>query len=192
MMKRLVPLFPVCAFALFLALPVPTSADTVVIRPVPPRGPVVVHPGWPIRRTPRHVVVRPPRVVVRVPPARYLPVVTFRPVVVSARRAPGRDVLAWEDTEILTRREEWTEFTLTANSRGRKLWLEVREGRARIDWAEVVFENGEVQVVDFKGGAVDPGFYTLLDFRDGRQVDHVRMVARAATNRVRLTLRMEK
>jgi hypothetical protein len=38
----------------------------------------------------------------------------------------------------------------------------------------------------------DPGFYELLDFRDGRQVDHVRLVARARTPEARVALQMEK
>ena len=214
-MKRLVALFSLCAVFLCLAWPELSAAQPVVVRPAPPaRAPVVVLPGWPIKRAPRLVVVRPPRAVVpppvvvppppravvvppprvavRVPPVRYAPVVIFRPVVVPVRRAPGKHALVWEDSETLLRHEEWVEFTLNCNSRGRRLWFDVGEGRARIDWAEVVFDNGEVQVVDFKGDAVEPGLYSLLDFADGRHVNHVRMVARASSARARITLRMEK
>jgi hypothetical protein len=36
------------------------------------------------------------------------------------------------------------------------------------------------------------GLYELLDFKDGRKVDHVRVVARAATKDARVVLRMQK
>ena len=39
--------------------------------------------------------------------------------------------------------------------------------------------HGETQVVDFNDRVHARGTYELLDFRDGRKVDHVRIVARA-------------
>ena len=86
----------------------------------------------------------------------------------------------------------WTEISLNADSRGRKLSLELSAGKAQLDWAEVVFENGEAQVVDFAEKTHGPGIYALLDFRDGRRVDHVRMVARAKRDEARIALLMEK
>lgn len=103
-----------------------------------------------------------------------------------------RERLVWEDHETLFRDEEWVEFTLDCNARGVKLWFEVKDGRTRIDWAEVVFENGDAQVVDFSERSIGPGLYPLLDFRDGRRVDHVRMVAKSVSREVKLILRMEK
>jgi len=97
-----------------------------------------------------------------------------------------------EDSETLSRDEEWTEFTLDCNTDGTKLWFEVVDGRVQVDWAEVVFEDGEVQVVDFAARSIGPGIYPLLDFKNGRRVDHVRMVAQAASRRARLKLLMEK
>jgi hypothetical protein len=85
-----------------------------------------------------------------------------------------------------------TEFTLNADARGEKLWLQVVDGRVQFDWAEVVFENGDAAVVDFKERTLGPGLYSLLDFRDGRRVDHVRVVARAKSADARVVLRMEK
>ena len=75
--------------------------------------------------------------------------------------------------------------------RGTRLWYEVQNGKVQADWAEVVFANGETQVVDFSEHTQDPGLYPLLDFRNGRVVDHVRIVARAKTDDARVALRLE-
>ena len=98
----------------------------------------------------------------------------------------------WEDGETLAKDEDWTEFTLTCDNRGTRLWLEVAAGKVQFDWAEVVFENGDAVVVDFAEKTHRPGLYSLLDFRDGRKVDHVRLVARAKTPEARVVLKMEK
>lgn len=167
------------------------SARRVVVRRTRyHRTTVVVHRGWPLRRAPRVVVVRPARVAVRVVPATYLAPVVFAPIIVS--NAPERDVMVWEDGETLGKDEDWTEFTLDCDSRGEQLYLEVVNGRVQFDWAEVTFENGEVQVVDFAEKSYGTGLYSLLDFRDGRKVDHVRLVARARTNEARVVLKMRK
>jgi hypothetical protein len=108
------------------------------------------------------------------------------------RRPYQRDRLTWADSETLYRDEGWAEFTLDCTASGERLWLEVRGGRAQIDWAEVVFEDGEVQVVDFAERSLGPGVYELLGFRGYRRVDHVRMVAEATTRDVQLILRMER
>ena len=179
-----------------------------MVAPRPPvgmkRGPVVLRPGWPITRLPRPVIVRPPRVEVRVrvQPRVFLPPIVFSGVVVSHRyergyryydgRGYSRDSLVWQDSETLYREDEWTEFTLDCNTRGIRLWFEVFEGRVQADWAEVVFENGEVQVVEFPERTLGPGLYLLLDFRGGRRVDHVRMVARATNREAQLTLWLER
>jgi len=143
--------------------------------------------------------------VVAYPPARpgrahvrlYLPTLVYGGVFVGVRpyydypRPYVRDRLTWMDGQTLQRADGWTEFTLDCNARGSKLWFEVRDGRARLDWAEVVFEDGEAQVVDFAERNVGPGVYPLLDFRAGRRVDQVRIVAESVSPRVRLILRME-
>jgi hypothetical protein len=97
----------------------------------------------------------------------------------------------WEDAETLEREEEWTEFTLNADARGAKLYLEI-DGNADLNFAEVVFENGDVQVVDFEEKNHKPGLYSLLDFKDGRKIDHVRLMARARTKEARVALVMAK
>lgn len=167
-----------------------TAARRVVRRGPRGRTVVVVRRGWPLRRPLRRVVVHAARVAIRVQPGVFLAPVVFAGVVIVA--APPRDVMVWEDGETLSKDDDWSEFTLDCNSRGTKLWLEIASGRAQFDWAEVVFENGDTQVVDFAENTHEPGLYSLLDFRDGRRVDHVRMVARARTGEARIVLRMEK
>lgn len=161
-----------------------------VRRPARHRTVVVVHRGWPLRRAPRAVVVRPARGPVVVAPAVFLTPVAF--AAASLTTVPARDALIWEDTQLLDREDDWTEFTLTCDARGRQLFLEIGSGRAQFDWAEVVFENGDAQVVDFNEKTHGPGLYSLLDFRDGRKVDHVRVVARARTDEAKLILRMAR
>lgn len=170
----------------------PAFARRVVVRHGYNRTTVVVHRGWPLRRPARVVVVRPAPVVFRVRPAFYLAPVMFTGVIVAAAVASSPDYLAWEDGETLARDEDWTEFTLNADSRGTRLWFDVAWGRVQGDWAEVVFANGDAQVVDFAERTHGPGLYPLFDFADGRKVDHVRIVARAKTDEARIVLRMEK
>jgi len=186
------------ALLLFAILGVQTVAPAFAARRVVVRrGPhhrtvVTVHRGWPLRRPARVVVVRPPRVVVRVAPVTYMPVVFWSGALVGPSAYPAHDVFVWEDGETLSRDEGWTEFTLNADSRGTALWLEVKSGRVQSDWAEVVFDNGDTRVVDMKAWTRGPGLYPLLDFRDGRRVDHVRIVARARSEQARVVLMMQE
>jgi hypothetical protein len=52
--------------------------------------------------------------------------------------------------------------------------------------------NGESQVVDFDKRTLNPGIYALLDCREGRRVDHVRMIAQARTDDAVLRLLLER
>jgi hypothetical protein len=127
-----------------------------------------------------------PRPVVRVAPRAYLAPVVFGAVVVAAL-PPNRD---WHASEVLERRDGWTDFTMNLDRRGTKLFLEVDRGSAQISYAEVVFENGEAQRLDFNDRVQRTGVYELLDFRNGRKVDHVRVVAKASTNETKITLHL--
>jgi hypothetical protein len=151
-----------------------------------PRVRVTVRQGFPIRRTLPQVVVR-PAPVVRVTARTYLPAVAFRSVAVAAVAANAR---AWSDDEELDREDGWTDFTLNVNKRGSRLLLQIEEGAAQISFAEVVFDNGEAQVIDFNDKVQSRGVYSLLDFRDGRKVDHVRVVARATSASTEITLHL--
>lgn len=136
---------------------------------------VTVHRGFPIHRTLPNVVVRGP--VVRVAPRVYLAPVAFTAVAVATLPPPAARV--WTSSESIDASDGWVDFSLDVDRRGRKMLLEIERGSAQISFAEVVFENGETQVVDFNDHVHARGTYELLDFRDGRKVDHVRIVARA-------------
>ena len=168
---------------LFSALGI-TEADAQRRKVVVRRGPVrrttiVVRPGHPIRRVlPATVVVRPARtaVVVRAPLV-FLPALVWTPRVVVL---PARDQLIWEDTETIEKDEEWVDSNFGVDRRGTSLYLQV-DGRAKLNFAEVTFENGDVQVVDFDEKTHDQGLYELLDFKNGRRVMTVRLLARSET-----------
>ncbi len=173
----------VLAVAGLLALtlgPVAPSAEAARVRVVHhgPRTRVTIRTGFPIGRSLPRVVIRTPRVAIRVTPRVFLPSVVFGAVVVASLSAS--EPRAWHEEETLTRNEGWTEFTMNVDARGTRLLLDITGGAAQISFAEVVFENGEAQVVDFNDRTHKLGIYTLLDFKDGRKVDHVRMVAKAS------------
>ena len=168
-----------------------TEAAAQRRRVVVHRGPVrrttiVVRPGHPIRRVvPTTVVVRPARVsvVVRAPLV-YRPALVWAPLVV-VRPAPS--ALLWEDSEILAKDEEWVDANFGVDRSGRALLLDL-DGRAKLSFAEVTFENGDVQVVDFEDKTHDRGLYDLLDFKDGRRVATVRILARSESPETTLTV----
>ncbi len=151
---------------------------------------VVVHKNFPIRRPLRQVYVRPLVRPFRIAPRIYLPLFIWPGTVAAV--LPPRDLYVWEDAEMLAADDDWTELTLNCENTGTKLWLEIVSGRARFDWAEVVFENGETQVVEMQEFSRDPGFYPLLDFAGGRMVDHVRLVAKSETPETKVVLRIQK
>lgn len=185
-MKRLWVVGLVMALAVQSAI----LASPALRRPRPPRKVVVVHRGFPLKRALRHVYIRPLVRPYRVLPRTFLPLViwTGTPVTVL----PQGHVLVWEDSTTLTRDEDWTEIGLNCENTGTKLWLEVVAGRVQFDWAEVAFGNEEAQVVEMNECVRDPGLYLLFDFAAGREVDHVRLIARAQTPEARIALKMEK
>ena len=168
---------------------VTTAADAARVRVVrrPHRTTVTVRAGFPLHRTLPHVYVRAPRVAVRVTPRVFLPPVVFGATVVAIADA---DTQVWHQRETLAADDEWTDLTLNVDRRGSRLVLQIEDGAARLSFAEVVFDNGEAQVVDFDDEVHAPGVYSLLDFKDGRKVDHVRVVAKAEGERSGLTLRL--
>jgi hypothetical protein len=173
-MKRMLAVSLLALFALALAPSAEAARARVVHRGR--RTVVTVHRGFPLHRTLPHVYVRAPRVAVRVVPRVFLPVVVFRPVVVAA---PAAGVSVWRDAEVIERDEGWTELTMNVDRRGKQLVLGIDRSPAQISFAEVVFENGDAQVIDFADRPHRQGTFSLLDFKDGRKVDHVRVVAKA-------------
>ena len=75
------------------------------------------------------------------------------------------------------------------DGRGGALYLDV-QGRAQLNFAEVVFANGQAQVVDFQDRVHGSGLYRLLDFADGRHVKTVRVLARSKSPETKLTVYM--
>lgn len=146
---------------------------------------IAIGAGHPVRRPLPVVVVRRPVVL----PARvvYAPVVVWAPRPVRA--LPAR--FEWEDAETLHRNEDWVESNLSVNTQGREVFLRTT-GRVQINFAEVIFRNGQVQVIDFDQRVLTPGTYPLLDFQDGRHVETVRLVARARSAQARVVALMLK
>lgn len=163
------------------------EAGRVRVRHHGRRTVVKVHRGFPLHRTFPHVYVRAPRVAVRVTPRVFLPSVAFGAVVVAA---PANEARIWRDSEELDRDDGWTELTMNVDRRGSRLLLEIDDGPAQIGFAEVVFDNGDAQVIDFADRGHKQGIYSLLDFKDGRKVDHVRIVAKAAGGSTEVSLHL--
>jgi hypothetical protein len=159
----------------------------VVVRRAPVRRTtIVVRPGHPIRRVlPRTVVVRPARTTVVVGrPLVWLTPIVWRPAVVTL---PPRERLLWEESEAIGKDEEWVDCNFGVDKRGGALYLEI-EGAAQLNFAEVTFENGDVQVVDFEEKDQRAGVYQVLDFSDGRIVKTVRVLAKSTADESILTL----
>jgi hypothetical protein len=189
-MKRLIlaSVFGVLFATLFLA-----SADLsaqrrrVVVRRAPVRRTtIVVRPAHPIRRVlPRTVVVRPARTAVVVSaPLVFLPAVVWRPTVVAL---PPRERLLWEESEALAREDDWVDCNFGVDRRGGALLLEI-EGTAQLNFAEVTFDNGNVQVVDFEEHEQKAGVYQILNFADGRHIKTVRVLAKSNSDESTLTV----
>lgn len=199
-MKRLTLIL--FSFALLLATVAPPESTAgqrrrVVVR----RAPVVVHHpvarttlvvrnGHPIRRVlPSAVVVRPSRRVVTVgAPLVFLPSLVWAPRVVVM---PPRERLVWQDSEQIDRDEGWVDTNFGVDQSGNALFLDIN-GRAGLNFAEVTFANGNVQVVDFNDRTHGPGIYQLLDFADGRHVKTVRILAKSESDETKLAVYLSK
>lgn len=154
-----------------------------------PRTQIMVQRGWPIHRPMPRAYHR-PGVVVRVHPAIFLPVMVWTAAVITT--PPPRVDMVWENAITLYDEDDWTEFTLDANTRGAALYLNVESGRVQFDWAEVTFANGQAQVVDMRQWTRGPGSYAIMDLPRSRIVDHVRVLARSTSARARVSLSVER
>ena len=182
-MKRI---FSIALLSILVFSTAAEAARVKVVRKGPHgRTKVTVRTGFPIRRSLPTVVVR-PAPVVRVAPRVYLSPLAFTAVTVAT--IPVNNT--WRDSEELDREDGWTDFTMNIDRRGTAMYLQVDRGAAQISFAEVVFDNGDAQVVDFDDRVHDRGVYQLLDFKNGRKIDHVRVVAKAATKETEITLHL--
>jgi hypothetical protein len=161
---------------------------TVVVRR--PHTTLVVRTGHPIRRPlPAAVVVRPARaaVVVRAP-LLFLPALAWTAAVVSL---PPRERLVWQDSESVTKPEGWVDANFGIDGTGEALYLDIN-GKAKLNFAEVTFANGHVQVVDFNEKTHKTGIYKLLDFRDDRHVMTVRIILKSESDATRMAVYLGK
>jgi hypothetical protein len=133
-----------------------------------------------VRHARRPVVVRAPLV--------WLPSLAWTASVVSL---PSRERLAWQDTETIENDEGWVDTNFGIDSSGNALFLEIN-GRAELNFAEVTFSNGNVQVVDFNEKTHGSGIYKLLDFADGRHVMTVRLLAMSKSDETKLAVYLSK
>ena len=161
----------------------------VVRRPVK-HTKLVVRTGHPLKRTlPSTVVVRPARKTVVVgAPLHFLPAVAWTKVSISL---PSSDRLVWQDSEEVNRDEGWVDTNFGIDGSGNALFLQVA-GNAELNFAEVAFANGNVQVLDFNEQTHGDGTYRLLDFADGRHVKTVRILARSKSEDAKLTVYLSR
>jgi hypothetical protein len=165
----------------------------VVVHPV--RHPVArthlaLRPGHPIHRVlPANVAVRAPRRAVIVNhPFVYLPLLSWRARVVTL---PPTERLVWQESESIARDEEWVDTNYGVDGVGNTLVLNI-DGKTKLNFAEVAFDDGKVQVVDFTEGTYGPGTFTLLDLPGGRHVATVRILAKSETDDTKLAVYLSK
>ncbi|HEY3026917.1 MAG TPA: hypothetical protein VGJ55_12280 [Pyrinomonadaceae bacterium] len=194
-MKKLILSFVGLAIVMVAVMPavcvVGQRRRVVVRRPVVVRHPVVhttlvVNRDHPIRRAlPATVVVRPAHQTVVVgAPLIFLPPLTWMARTVSL---PSGDRLVWQDSEEIKRDEGWVDTNFGIDSSGNALFLDIN-GKAKLNFAEVTFANGNVQVVDFNERTHGTGTYRLLDFADGRRVSTVRILAKSESDDTKLAV----
>lgn len=192
-MKRRITLSIALALGVVLLPLMSSTANAqqrrIVRRPVV-RTKLVVRPVHPLRRAlPAAVVVRRARRTVVVgQPLVFLPSLIWTPRVVAL---PASDRLLWQDSEKIARDEGWVDSNFGVDSSGHALFLQII-GKAELNFAEVAFANGNVQVVDFHGRKHGTGIYNLLDFADGRHVKTVRLLAKSASNETNLAVYLSK
>ena len=164
--------------------------NRVVVRRPATHTKLVVHRGYPISRAlPNTVVVRPARKVVAVnAPIVFLPQLVWTPRVVAM---PAGNRLVWQDSEQINHDEGWVDTNFGIDESGNALFLDIN-GKAGLNFAEITFANGNVQVVDFNEHTHGTGFYKLLDFSDRRHVKTVRMLAKAVSDETKLTVYLSK
>lgn len=183
------------AMGLMLAIAMLAPDDAMAqrrraVRARPHRTALVVRPGHPIRRAlPATVVIRPARRAVLVTaPLVFLPAMAWTAAVVTL---PAREHLVWQDSESIESEDGWVDTNYGIDASGDALFLEVA-GKAELNFAEVTFANGSVQVVDFSERTHGTGMYKLLDFADGRHVKTVRILAQSKSDETKLSVYLSR
>ena len=104
---------------------------------------------------------------------------------------PARDRLVWQDSEQINRDEGWVDTNFGIDESGNALFLDI-SGSTALNFAEISFANGNVQVVDFDEQTRGSGVYRLLDFADGRHVKTVRILAKSESDVAKLAVYLSK
>ena len=183
----------VLSLSLAFTLLAPSDASAQrrrVVRVRAPRAALVIRPGHPIRRAlPAAVVIRPAhRAIVVTAPLVFLPAMIWTAAVVTM---PARDHLVWQDSESIDSDDGWVDTHYGIDASGDALFLQVA-GKVRLNFAEVTFANGNVQVVDFNEKTHDTGLYRLMAFADGRHVKTVRILAQSKSEETKLSVYLSK
>ena len=121
-------------------------------------------------------------------PLVFMPALRWTAPVVTL---PAHERLAWQDSETIQEDEGWVDTNFGIDNSGNALFLQI-EGKAELNFAEVTFANGSVQVVDFNDETHGTGIYKLLDFADGRHVKTVRILALSKSEDTRLNVYLSK
>ena len=173
-----------------LVAPIMLLAQRKRARRVVRRTRFVGRPGHPLARAARiDVNVHATRRVVVVgAPIRFLPMVKFAVVAASL---PPRERLVWQDSDTLEKEEDWAELNFGVDERGDALFVDI-DGRVQMNFAELTFENGDTQVVDYDEHTQAKGLYRLYDFPGVRHLKTVRMVARAQSDEATLRLYLKR
>jgi len=104
---------------------------------------------------------------------------------------PAPERLSWQDSESIEQDEGWVDTNFGIDSPGNALFLEIY-GKAALNFAEVTFANGNVQVLDFNEQTHGNGVYKLLDFSAGRHVKTVRIVAKSESENTKLLVSLSR
>ena len=150
----------------------------------------MVRTGHPIHRVlPANVIVRSARRTVVVNhPLVYLPGLAWKAAVTPL---PPPERLVWQDSETIARDEDWVDTNFGIDAPGDALFLDLN-GRVKLNFAEVTFANGNVQVVDFNEQTHSRGVYKLLDFPDGRHVATVRILAKSESDQTSISVYLSR
>ena len=100
---------------------------------------------------------------------------------------PSAERLVWQDSETISKEEGWVDTNFGVDGPGKALFLGI-DGKSNLNFAEITFANGNVQVIDFNEKTREAGVYNLLDFADGRHVSTVRLLAKSEMDETKLTV----
>jgi len=104
---------------------------------------------------------------------------------------PPRERLVWQDSEAITKDEGWADTNFGIDGTGDSLFLDIN-GKAKLNFAEVTFANGNVQVVDFNEKTHKTGVYKLMDFTGDRHVMTVRILSKSESDTTKLAVYLGK